>query len=132
MDPIIWTLILTPCSLAGELAALVGVEDLWPMLPPGALSKAFYLTPGLLRFRKLRGLSYRGGVDKLSAPTYYAPLATDRTQRQIDRLLNEADEFFAEGNWGRVRDTTGKALKTCRQVEGELDTVLSQKYYPIC
>ncbi len=25
-----------------------------------------------------------------------------------------------------------KALKTCRQVEGELDTVLSQKYYPIC
>ena len=37
-------------------------------------------------------------------------MATDRTQRQIDRLLDEAEEAFAEGDWDRVRDTAGRAL----------------------
>ena len=37
-------------------------------------------------------------------------MATDRTQRQIDRLLDAAEEAFAETDWDRVRDTAGQAL----------------------
>ncbi len=37
-------------------------------------------------------------------------MATNRTQRQIDRLLDEAEEAFAEIDWDRVRDTAGRAL----------------------
>ncbi len=37
-------------------------------------------------------------------------MATDRTQRQINRLLDEAEEAFTEHNWDRVRDTASSAL----------------------
>ena len=37
-------------------------------------------------------------------------MATDRTLCQIDRLLNEAEEAFAEDYWDRVRDRAHRTL----------------------
>ena len=37
-------------------------------------------------------------------------MASDRTNRQINRLLDEAEEAFTEHNWDRVRDTASSAL----------------------
>ena len=37
-------------------------------------------------------------------------MATDRIQRRIDRLLDEADEAFARGAWGDVRENAQKVL----------------------
>ena len=43
-------------------------------------------------------------VDKPPAATYYSPImASDRIQRQIDRLLDEADEDAARQDWKIVR-----------------------------
>ena len=43
-------------------------------------------------------------VDKPPAATYYSPImASDRIQRQIDRLLDEADEAAARQDWEIVR-----------------------------
>ncbi len=37
-------------------------------------------------------------------------MATERIQRRIERLLDEADEAFAQGDWEVVRDRTQKVL----------------------
>ena len=50
-------------------------------------------------------------VDKPSAPTYYFPImASDRIQRQIDRLLDEAEDAFDQRDWGRLGDRVKRAL----------------------
>ncbi len=37
-------------------------------------------------------------------------MASDRTQRQIDRLLDEAEDSFAQDDWSRVGDRARRAL----------------------
>ena len=43
-------------------------------------------------------------LDKLSPATYYRPImASNRSQRRIERLLDEADEAAAHLDWETVR-----------------------------
>jgi thioredoxin-like negative regulator of GroEL len=42
-------------------------------------------------------------MDKTSARRYYSPImASDRIQRQLDRLLDEAEEAMANDDWATV------------------------------
>ena len=48
-------------------------------------------------------LSLPGGVDKSTPQTYYFRImASGRVQRQIDRLLDEAEEAVAVSDWARA------------------------------
>ncbi len=50
-------------------------------------------------------------MDKPPPPTYYFPImATERLQRRIERLLDEAEEAVSELNWTVVRDRAQSVL----------------------
>ena len=50
-------------------------------------------------------------VDNLHPPTYYSPImASERVQRRIDLLLDEADEGIARREWAVERDSSQKVL----------------------
>ena len=51
-------------------------------------------------------------MDKLPAPTYYAiVMASERIQRRIETLLDEADEAVANSDWSVVRDRAQNVLR---------------------
>ena len=50
-------------------------------------------------------------MDKPLPPTYYfLIMASERIQRRIDLLLDEADQALADGDWSVVRDRSNKVL----------------------
>ena len=50
-------------------------------------------------------------MDKRVPPTYYFRImASERIQRRIDSLLDEADQALVEGDWPAVRDRSQKVL----------------------
>ncbi len=50
-------------------------------------------------------------VDNPSPPTYYfSIMASDRIQRQVDRLLDEAESAFAQRDWVALREHAQSVL----------------------
>jgi len=56
-------------------------------------------------------------VDKLPAWTEYALImASERTQRQIDRLLDEAEEAITEEDWSTVGSRARAVLALIQRI----------------
>ncbi len=43
-------------------------------------------------------------------------MASERIQRRIDRLLDEADEAIGQGDWETARDTASSASSRSRSI----------------